>query len=93
MTIAAGSVGPAGAVAAVRADAKAHASIFATLTLANNFLGLAPGPFLTGVAADHWGLRQALLLTPLAGIAAAALFWLAKRLWTTDLTRSQVVGA
>jgi MFS family permease len=88
MTIAAGSVGPAGAVAAARADVKAHASVFATLTLANNFLGLAPGPFLTGVAADHWGLSHALQLTSLAGIAAAAAFWFAGRLWSDSEARS-----
>lgn len=93
MTIAAGTLGPAGAVAAARADARAYASVFATLTLANNFLGLAPGPFLTGVAADHWGLRQALLFTPVAGVVAAALFWLARRLWSETPAPSRAVGA
>jgi MFS family permease len=86
MTVSAGSLGPAGAVAAAHADAKAHASVFATLTLANNFLGLAPGPFVTGVAADHWGLKLALQLTSVAGVAAAAVFWLARRAWPQDAT-------
>ena len=53
MAIASGSLGPAGAVAAAGSDLAAHASVFATLTLIINFLGLAPGPFLTGLAADR----------------------------------------
>jgi MFS family permease len=80
MTISSGSLGPAGAAVAARADARAHATAFATLTLINNALGLAPGPFLTGVAADHWGLLGALQLAPLAGVLAAAALLIAN--WT-----------
>ena len=37
-----------------------HGTAFATLTLANNFLGLAPGPIVTGWLADRIGLLGAL---------------------------------
>lgn len=79
MTLASGSLGPAGAVVAAGAPAEGLATAFATLTLANNFLGLAPGPFLTGAVADQWGLLHALQLAPIAGVVAAAAFALALR--------------
>jgi MFS family permease len=79
MLIASGSLGPAGAVVAARADPAAYATAFAMLTVINNALGLAPGPFLTGVAADRLGLLGALKLLPLAGLLAAAGFMMANR--------------
>ncbi len=79
MTLASGSLGPAGAVVAAGAPAAGLATAFATLTLANNFLGLAPGPFLTGAMADRWGLLRALQLAPIAGVVAAGAFGLALR--------------
>ncbi len=79
MTLASGSLGPAGAVVAAGAPAAGLATAFATLTLANNFLGLAPGPFLTGAMADRWGLLHALQLAPIAGVVAAGAFGLALR--------------
>ena len=48
-----------------------HGTAFATLTLANNFLGLAPGPIVTGWLADRIGLLDALRWLPLASVAAA----------------------
>jgi MFS family permease len=79
MTLASGTFGPAGAAIAAGAPAEAHGTAFAALTLANNFLGLAPGPYLTGAAADRIGLLHALQLAPLAGLVAAAAFALALR--------------
>jgi MFS family permease len=81
MSIASGSLGPAGAAAAAGSDLTAHASVFATLTLIMNFLGLAPGPFLTGIAADRWGLWRALQLAPIAAVAAAVVFAVAYAVW------------
>jgi MFS family permease len=78
-TLAPGVFGPASAVVAAGAPAEAHGAAFAALTLANNFLGLAPGPYLTGAAADRWGLLHALQLAPLAGLLAAGAFWIALR--------------
>lgn len=44
MFIATGTSGPAGAMVANLTHASVHGTAFATLTLANNLLGLAPGP-------------------------------------------------
>jgi hypothetical protein len=82
MSIASGSLGPAGAAAAGGTDLAAHASVFATLTLIMNLLGLAPGPFLTGLAADHWGLWRALQLAPIAAVAAALAYAAAYGVWS-----------
>jgi len=69
--VAAGVTGPAGAMVANLTDPKSHGSAFATLTLANNFLGLAPGAFVTGLLADRLGgLLEALQLIPLTCLAA-----------------------
>jgi MFS family permease len=83
MAIASGSLGPAGAAAAAGSDLAAHASVFATLTLIMNFLGLAPGPFLTGLAADRWGLWRALQLAPIAAVAGAVMFAAAYAAWSS----------
>jgi hypothetical protein len=56
-----------------------HGTAFATLTLANNFLGLAPGPIVTGWLADQIGLLGALRWLPLASIASALVFLSARR--------------
>ncbi len=72
--LAAATTGPAGAMVAGLTSAAIHGTAFATLTLANNFLGLAPGPILTGWLADQIGLLGALRLLPLASIAAALVF-------------------
>jgi len=64
-----------------------HATAFATLTLANNLLGLAPGPFVTGLIADRIGLLGALQLIPLAGVLAALCFLVGRRTYMADLLR------
>jgi MFS family permease len=75
----AATTGPAGAMVAGLTPAAIHGTAFATLTLANNFLGLAPGPILTGWLADKVGLLEALRLLPLASIASALVFLSARR--------------
>jgi MFS family permease len=79
MTLASSSLGPAGAVVAAGVPAGRLAVAFATLTLANNAVGLAPGPFVIGALADRWGLLHALQLAPIAGVVAAGAFGLALR--------------
>lgn len=74
-----GVTGPAGAMVADRTPSALHGAALAVLTLANNILGLAPGPVVTGILADHLGLRAALQIAPLAALAAAGLFWLSGR--------------
>lgn len=79
MFLAAGASGPAGAIVADLSPAAIHGTAFATLTLANNLLGLAPGPFVTGLLADRLGLATAFRLLPLASLAAAAMFLYVRR--------------
>jgi predicted MFS family arabinose efflux permease len=76
---AAGVAGPAGAMVANLTPAPIHGTAFATLTLANNLLGLAPGPIVTGWLADRIGLLDALRWLPLASLAAALVFLLARQ--------------
>ncbi|WP_084729258.1 MFS transporter [Streptacidiphilus neutrinimicus] len=83
----AGTAGPAAAMVANLTPALVSATAFATLTLANSLLGLAPGPSLTGVLADHTGLRGALQLVPLVSVVTVAVFLLGRRRYTRDLLR------
>jgi MFS family permease len=87
--LAAGTFGAAGAMVANLVDVAIHSTALATLTLANNLLGGAPGPYLTGVLADHIGLQGALQLIPLVSLAAALAFALAKANYGRDLRHFQ----
>lgn len=89
MLIAAGTTGPAGAMVANLTHYSVHGTAFATLTLANNMLGLAPGPFLTGKLSDLIGLHTAFQVVPLVSIAAAAVFFYAKCHYHKDIARLQ----
>jgi MFS family permease len=64
-----------------------HGNAFATLTLANNLLGLAPGPFITGRLSDVFGLQTAFQLVPLMSIGAALVFFYARCHYLHDLAR------
>ena len=81
----AASTGPTGAMVANLTPLAIHGTAFATLTLANNILGLAPGPILTGRFADSLGLLGALQLLPLLAIAASCAFAAAGRSYLADL--------
>ena len=86
MFFVAGPSGVAGAVIANCTDAAIHASALAALVLANNLLGLAPAPMVTGLIADHFGLPLALQLVPLASLGAAAAFLVCARHYQIDQT-------
>ena len=62
-----------------------HGTAFAMLTLVNNLLGLAAGPLVTGLLADALGLAKAFQLVPLISLAAAAVFYFAKRHYLADI--------
>jgi MFS transporter, Spinster family, sphingosine-1-phosphate transporter len=68
-----------------------HPSMRATgaalLAVIFNLLGLALGPFLTGVLSDQWGLQQALAVVPLFSVLAAVLFVIAMRSYDADVAR------
>jgi MFS family permease len=85
MFLVAGTTGPAGAMVANLTPLAIHGTAFATLTLANNLLGLAPGPIITGRLADSLGLDSAFGLIPLVSLASAGAFALARRTYLTDL--------
>ena len=80
MLLMAAASGPAGAIVAQRTPPALHGSALAILTLANNMLGLAPGPIVAGVLADRLGLGAALQIVPLASLLGACAFWAAGRL-------------
>jgi predicted MFS family arabinose efflux permease len=56
----------------------------AVLSLFQNLLGLAIGPFLVGALSDQWGLQVALAIVPLFSILAALFFMIAARSYETD---------
>jgi sugar phosphate permease len=85
MFFSAGATGPSGAMVANLTPPSIHASAFATLTLANNLLGLAPAAVLTGIVADRIGLLGALQLVPFAPLVAAVAFFIGKRNYGVDL--------
>ncbi|WPN47482.1 MULTISPECIES: MFS transporter [unclassified Pseudomonas] len=89
MLIATGTTGPAGAMVANLTHYSVHGTAFATLTLANNLLGLAPGPFITGRVSDLIGLHAAFQLVPLVSLAAAVVFFYAKCHYHRDIARLQ----
>ncbi|MFG2944466.1 MFS transporter [Streptomyces adustus] len=83
----AGSAGPAAAMVANLTPVAISATAFATLTLANSLLGLAPGPAVTGALADRTGLLGALRIVPLVALAAAVAFLIGRRRYDRDLLR------
>lgn len=89
MFLVAGTTGPAGAMVANLTPLAIHGSAFATLTLANNLIGLAPGPILTGRIADAVGLAGAFRLLPLSCIAAALVFAVMRRSYLADLATAK----
>ncbi|WP_017388054.1 MFS transporter [Acinetobacter calcoaceticus] len=92
MFIALGTNGPSSAMVANLTHNSVHGSAFATLTLANNFLGLALGPLVVGKVSDVIGLHSAFQLMPLVSIAAAAVFFYAKRYYHKDIARFEQQG-
>ena len=85
--LAGGTTGPATAMVANVTHVSIHATAFATLSLANNLLGMAPGPIVTGALADRFGLLNAFQWTPFVCLAAASCFYAAGRLFPEDLAR------
>ena len=88
MFVGAGTVGPAGAMVANLTPAPLHGTAFATLSLANNLLGLAPGPIVVGLLADAYGLTTALQLVPFVSLISAATFAFATRCYRRDLVQA-----
>ena len=60
---------------------------FATLTLANNLLGLAAGPLVTGAIADKVGLVDAMKFAPLVSVLAIIALLIGRRAYPASLRR------
>ena len=86
---ASGTWGPTTAVVANLTPAAMHSTSMAVLTLINNLLGLFPGPFVTGLLSDKFGLDVAFQWMPLACILATSALYMAWRSYDSDLQRVQ----
>ncbi|UVT26737.1 MFS transporter [Rhodococcus pyridinivorans] len=84
---AAGSPGPTAAMVARLTHESVRASALGTLTVANNVLGLATGPFVVGILADRLGLLAALQLTPLVYALAIVALIFGKRWYASGVER------
>jgi len=84
---AAGVAGPAGAMVANLTHESIRSSALGTLTFANNLLGLASGPLLTGMLADRYGLARALQIVPLISVAALVALIAGRHFYPSSLKR------
>ena len=82
--LAAGTTGPVGSLVAQLTHPALLATAFATVTLANNIFGLAPGPWLAGRLADMGVIGKALAVCSLSPLIAALCFMLARRRLAND---------
>jgi predicted MFS family arabinose efflux permease len=77
--ISGGFTGPSAAVVADTTPERIHASALALLSVSIAFLGMAPGPFVTGLLGDRFGLQVAMQMVPVVSLLAALLYCLAGR--------------
>ncbi|HYX04130.1 MAG TPA: MFS transporter [Reyranella sp.] len=82
------TVGPAAAIVIDVIHPGVRSTGAAVLSLVQNLFGLAAGPFIGGLLSDAVGLDNALALTPLACIIAAAAFVRARNGYQADKRRS-----
>ncbi len=84
-----GTWGPTTAAVANLVPTAIHSTAMAVITLLNNLLGLAPGPFVTGLLSDRFGLEFALQWIPVVSIVSATALYLAYRHYDADALRSK----
>ncbi|MGY1620494.1 MFS transporter [Geodermatophilus sp. SYSU D00691] len=84
---AAGTSGPAGAMVANLTHESIRATALGTLTLANNLLGLAAGPLVTGILADRFGLVGAMKIVPVAAVGALVALLIGRRFYGRSLAK------
>ncbi|WP_157571071.1 MFS transporter [Nocardioides insulae] len=89
----AGTTGPAGAMVANLTPASIRATAFGTLTLANNLLGLAAGPFVVGIIADRLGLEGALQVAPFVSVLALAALIIGRKAYPSSIRKAGAVDA
>ncbi|WP_305092832.1 MFS transporter [Prescottella sp. R16] len=83
----AGCSGPTAAMVAGLTHESVRSSALGTLTIANNVLGLALGPFVIGILADRLGLIESLQLAPLFYIAAIVALLVGKRMYPAGMRK------
>lgn len=79
LSVVAGIIGVTGSMVANFTPQAIHSTAMAVLALAYNLIGLAPGPYLTGLIADRFDLLFALKLLPLPCLISAIAIGLAGR--------------
>lgn len=82
-----GSSGPTAAMVAGLTHESVRSSALGTLTVAINLLGLALGPFVIGVLADHLGLIDSLALAPLFYVGAIIALLIGYRVYPGGLRK------
>lgn len=88
---AAGSSGPTAAMVANLTHSSVRATAMGSLTVCNNLLGLALGPFLVGLVADRLGLLSALQLAPMVYAAAIVALLVGWRLHPAGVRRLEAL--
>jgi MFS family permease len=84
-----GTLGPVGAVAIDVVHPGVRATAIAVGVLTQNMLGLAAGPFVTGLISDRYGLATTLSIVPLAGVLSAIAFLLTLRRYDKDFAAAR----
>jgi MFS family permease len=64
-----------------------RATAFGTLTLANNLLGLAAGPLVTGILADKFGLEGAMKIVPAVAVGALIALLIGRKFYVRSLAK------
>jgi len=90
---AAGTSGPAGAMVANLTRESIRSTAFGTLTLANNLLGLAAGPLVTGILADKFGLVGAMKIVPIVAVGALIALLVGRKYYTASLAKVRAAKA
>lgn len=84
------SVGPGAAVVQDVVPERVRATAAAVQAMVMNLVGLAGGAAFTGALSDRVGLQAALALIPVASVAAAVCFALARRTYADDVSRAAI---
>jgi MFS family permease len=84
---AAGTSGPAGAMVSNLTHESIRATALGTLTLANNLLGLAAGPLVTGILADEFGLVGAMKIVPIVAVGALIALLIGRTYYAASLAK------
>lgn len=87
LLVVASITGVTGSMVANLTPRAVHSTAMAVLALAYNLIGLAPGPFITGLLADRYGLLEALKVLPLPCLLSALAMALARAPYARAVAR------